>query len=75
MKTELPFEIINGVKHYNFKKSWHYLEQIGKQKFGQKFKLNPEDKEIRSRQRDSTKWSSRLRKNLPHDFDETFHIS
>ena len=46
MKTELPFEIINGVRQYNFNKSWNYLEQTGKQKFGQKFKLNPEDKEI-----------------------------
>ncbi len=46
MKSELPFEIINGVRQYNFNKSWNYLEQMGQQKFGLKFKLNPEDKEI-----------------------------
>ncbi|TNF50604.1 MAG: ATPase [Bacteroidetes bacterium] len=46
MKTELPFEIIDGFKLYNFKKSWYYLQELGKQKFGQKFKLHPEDKMI-----------------------------
>ena len=46
MTNTLPFEIINGVKHYNFSKSWQYLQHLGQQKFGQKFKLNPEDKEI-----------------------------
>lgn len=43
---ELPFKIINGVRQYNFNKSWLYLEQMGKQKFGPKFHLNPQDKQI-----------------------------
>ena len=42
----LPFEIIDGFKLYNFKKSWNYLQERGKQKFGQKFKLHPEDKVV-----------------------------
>jgi DNA replication protein DnaC len=46
MKTESPFEIINGVRHYNFQKSWNYLQELGQQKFGSKFKLHLEDKEI-----------------------------
>jgi len=46
MTNTLPFEIINGVKHYNFSKSWQYLQHLGQQKFGTKFHLNPEDKEI-----------------------------
>jgi DNA replication protein DnaC len=46
MTNILPFEIINGVKHYNFSKSWQYLQHLGQQKFGTKFHLNPEDKEI-----------------------------
>lgn len=46
MENQLPFEIIDGFKLYNFKKSWYYLQELGKQKFGQKFKLHPEDKVI-----------------------------
>lgn len=46
MKTELPFEIINGVRRYNFKKSWLYLQKLGKQKFGSNFQLHLQDKEI-----------------------------
>jgi DNA replication protein DnaC len=42
----LPFEIINGIRHYNFKKSWYYLQEQGKQKFGTKFHLHPEDRLI-----------------------------
>lgn len=46
MKTELPFEIIDGIRHYTFKKSWYYLQHLGQQKFGTKFHLNPQDKAI-----------------------------
>lgn len=46
MKTELPFDIINGVRQYNFKRSWIYLEQLGKQQYGPKFKLHKEDQKI-----------------------------
>lgn len=46
MKTDLPFDIINGVRHYNFRRSWIYLQNLGQRKYGQNFKLNPEDKRI-----------------------------
>ncbi len=46
MKNNLPFEIIDGFRQYNFKKSWHYLQEIGQQKFGTKFHLNPQDQKI-----------------------------
>lgn len=46
INTNLPYTIENGIRHYNFKKSWYYLQELGKQKFGQKFKLHPEDKVI-----------------------------
>ncbi|MFZ9029529.1 MAG: ATPase [Crocinitomicaceae bacterium] len=46
MKTELPYDIIQGVKHYNFKRSWNYLQEMGKTRFGQNFQLNPQDKRI-----------------------------
>lgn len=41
-----PFEIVNGVRQYNFKRSCIYLQYLGKQKFGPKFRLYKEDKEI-----------------------------
>lgn len=43
---ELPYQIHNGIKHYNFKKSWLYLQTLGKQKYGPNFQLHPQDKEI-----------------------------
>lgn len=42
----LPFEIIDGVKHYNFKRSCQYINYLGKQKFGPNFRLYNQDKEI-----------------------------
>ncbi len=42
----IPFEIENGVRQYNFKKSCIYLSYLGKQKFGTNFRLHNEDKEI-----------------------------
>ena len=50
MKTQsniqLPYTIIGGVRHFNFKQSWHYLQNLGQQKFGTKFRLHPEDRVI-----------------------------
>ena len=43
---QLPFIIKNGIKHYNFKHTWQHLENLGQQKFGPKFHLNPQDKQI-----------------------------
>lgn len=45
-EIQLPYSIIDGIKHYNFSKSWNYLQQMGKLRFGQNFKLHPEDKLI-----------------------------
>jgi len=43
---QLPYEIKDNVRCYNFKKSWYYLQELGRQKFGPKFKLHPADKKI-----------------------------
>ena len=42
----LPYEMIDGVRQYNFKRSCQYLQYIGKQQYGDKFKLQNSDKEI-----------------------------
>lgn len=42
----VPFVIENGIRQYNFKRSCQYLSYLGKQKFGSKFRLHNEDKEI-----------------------------
>lgn len=39
-------EIKDGILHYDFPKCLSYLEQMGKQHYGPKFIINPEDKEI-----------------------------
>lgn len=41
-----PFELIDGIKQYDFNKSLIYLEQMGKHHYGEHFVLYPEDKEI-----------------------------
>ncbi|UOK43396.1 MULTISPECIES: ATP-binding protein [Flavobacterium] len=40
------FQIENNVKVYNLDKCFHYLETIGKQIYGQSFKIHPQDKPI-----------------------------
>jgi len=42
----VPFELIDNVRHYNFKQSCQYLQELGKQQYGAKFKLHNSDKEI-----------------------------
>ncbi len=41
-----PYEVVNGMRHYNFKNSCLYLQYLGKQYYGPKFRLHNEDKEI-----------------------------
>lgn len=43
MNISDTFTIHNNTKHYHFKKCLTYLEQQGKIKYGQKFKIFPED--------------------------------
>ncbi|MFT6923333.1 MAG: DNA replication protein DnaC [Crocinitomicaceae bacterium] len=43
---QLPYEIKDNIKHYDFKKSWYYLQELGRVKFGKKFKLHASDREI-----------------------------
>ncbi len=41
-----PFEIIDNVRHYNFRKCCNYITALGKQKFGDQFKLYNSDRDI-----------------------------
>lgn len=43
---QLPYEEKNGNREYDFKKTWYYLQELGQQKFGSKFKLDLVDKKI-----------------------------
>lgn len=45
-KIEPPFKIVNNYRLYDFKKSWAYLEFLGREKFGLKFKLQESDRHI-----------------------------
>lgn len=42
----MPYEEIDGIRHYDFKKSCLALSYLGKQMYGQKFRLHNCDKEI-----------------------------
>ncbi|CAG5086008.1 ATPase [Parvicella tangerina] len=44
--TLCPYELKNNYRIYDFKKSWRFLEQLGKNQFGPKFKLDPADRKI-----------------------------
>lgn len=44
--SPIPYEIKDGIRHYNFKRSCQYLNHIGKLKYGEKFRLHKADKEI-----------------------------
>jgi DNA replication protein DnaC len=47
MITELtPYEIRNGIRYYDFKKSCYFLQYLGKQHYGPKFRLHNSDKKI-----------------------------
>jgi energy-coupling factor transporter ATP-binding protein EcfA2 len=46
MDIQLPFDLVDNVRHYDFKRTWNFLQHLGQQKFGTKFKLHPEDKTI-----------------------------
>ncbi len=40
----LPFQLKNNIRHYDFKTTWHYLQELGRQKYGPKFTLYKTDK-------------------------------
>lgn len=42
----IPFEIIDNVRHYNFRKCCAYVSALGKQKFGEHFRLYKSDKDV-----------------------------
>jgi DNA replication protein DnaC len=42
----LPYQIENNIRYYNFIQSCKYLQFIGKEKYGPKFKISPSDKEV-----------------------------
>lgn len=44
--NQLPYDLINNLRLYDFKRSWHYLQHLGQQKFGPKFHLHLEDRLI-----------------------------
>lgn len=46
LNIEVPFKIVNNYRLYDFKKSWAYLEFLGREKFGPKFKLHESDRDI-----------------------------
>lgn len=43
---QLPYDIIDGYRVYDFKRSLSYLQHIGQKQFGSKFKLHPADRQI-----------------------------
>ncbi|MFT5779784.1 MAG: DNA replication protein DnaC [Crocinitomicaceae bacterium] len=43
---QVPFEIINNERHYNFRRCCRYITQLGKQKYGDQFRLYNTDREI-----------------------------
>lgn len=43
---QLPYKIENNIRHYNFLHSCLYLQDLGKNKYGPKFKISPTDKEV-----------------------------
>ena len=43
---QLPYDIIDGYRVYDFKRSLNYLQHLGQKQFGSKFKLQPADHKI-----------------------------
>lgn len=43
---QLPYDIIDGYRVYDFKRSLSYLQHMGQKQFGSKFKLHPADRQI-----------------------------
>lgn len=41
-----PFEIRDNIRHYNFNRCCNYITQLGKQKYGGKYRLYDSDREI-----------------------------
>lgn len=45
-KNQFPFELIQGIRQYDFNASWTFLQKMGKSRYGKSFRLYKEDREV-----------------------------